>query len=171
MRDKKTRKLTLTAICAAGSVVLVFLASAMPTGQLGFTAIGSLFCAATVIEAGLAYGAAQFVVAAGLTLLLVPDKGVALLYALFFGYYPLVKSLAEQVKSQALGWIIKLAVLNAAFTALVLILGRGIVPDAMEKLPLAVLYIAANAVFVLYDIGVTKLIALYMDSISKFRKR
>ena len=41
-----------------------------------------------------------------LSLLLITDKEAALTYALFFGYYPLIKDVMEKLP-KALGWVLK----------------------------------------------------------------
>ena len=151
---------------AAMTVALLYIASVFPTGQLGFVAVTSLFTIAVVIEAGLVYGILVYVCCAVLAFLIVPLKGAAILYALFFGYYAVIKSIAERMKTKALSWAFKEIVFLAALSVVWLVF-RSVVfsPEraAMSTLPV---YIAGLVVFTVYDIGLTRLIGYYMARIS-----
>ena len=69
-----TKKLTLSALFTALSVVFLNLASVMPTGQLGFAAVTTLCGAGAVIEAGVAGGLGVFAATSVLGLLIIPEK-------------------------------------------------------------------------------------------------
>ncbi|MBQ8974680.1 MAG: hypothetical protein IJ072_03015 [Oscillospiraceae bacterium] len=166
----KTKSVALTAILAALSVLFIFLGGVFPSGQLGFAAAACLFGVAAVIEAGIVYGVMLYVVSAALALVIVPYKLPAILYAAFFGYYPVVKSAAERMKERPLEWVIKLAVMNAALTGLLLTVKSVFVPDVIASLPNAIIYVVFNVVFIIFDIGVSRLIALYMSRVSKHLK-
>ena len=157
----------MPAVMAALSVVFIYLASVFPTGRLGFVAVSSLFGIAAVIESGMIAGVMVYIVSSLLALLLVPNKLIALIYVMFFGYYPVLKSLAERVKSRVLEWAIKLAVFNGALTLMMLTIKGILIPQAAESIPMAVIYIGVNIVFAVFDFGVTKLIAFYLNRISK----
>lgn len=45
-----------------------------------------------------------------------PDKANALLYLLFFGLWPMLKSLLERIPAGLLEWLCKLAVFNAVLS-------------------------------------------------------
>lgn len=51
-----------------------------------------------------------------LGLFLLPDKGVALLYLIFLGLYPVVKNNIEGLRRLPLEWLCKLACFNAALS-------------------------------------------------------
>ncbi len=165
MRQNRTRKLTLTAVFAAFSTVFLYLASVLPTGQLGFLGVASLFGVAAVCEYGLAGGAFVFAVTALLGFFLVPDRMNVVLYVSFFGYYPILKALAEKCRVRAAEWAVKLAVFNAAVTV-DLLLYRSLFLDGKPG-PWLVLgvYALLNLVFVAFDIGVSRVISVYMAKI------
>ena len=102
--------------------------------------------------------------------LLLPSKDGALLYILFFGYYPIVKHLAERIKYKALSWALKLLVMNAALTALWLFLRRLFAPDVQALSPVLI-YLAANAAFCVYDIALSQLLILYAQRVSKYIRK
>ena len=167
----QTRTLSVTAISVAGAVVVLYMGTLFPAMHLTFAALAAVFVAVTVIEGGLQYGVLCFIATAILGLLLVPERTGALLYLTFFGAYPLVKSVAERQKAQVLGWIIKFAVFFLALTLYMTILRElmpGAIPFADRALPL--IYPAGAAAFLVYDIGMSRLIGLYLERIYKYKE-
>lgn len=98
----------------------------------------------------------------GTGLLLTPRKLIAAAYVLLFGLYPIVKYLIEcrlPVFTQLSG---KLAYFNIVLVLAAVLVGCGLFPQV--QMPgisrLAGLWIAANIGFIVYDIGLSKVIAL-----------
>jgi hypothetical protein len=151
----------------AFTAVLLYAASILPMERLGIVAVSSLFGIAAVIEAGLVSGIFVFSGSALICWLIVPYKPVVLLYALFFGYYPIIKSLAEKLRNKIIKWCVKLAVFNVALVLLWFLFGGLVFTPAIIKLGNALIWPAGNAAFVLYDIGLTKLIGFYINRLSK----
>ncbi|UOO36884.1 hypothetical protein IZU99_06235 [Oscillospiraceae bacterium CM] len=161
------RTVTVTAVMSALTLVFLYLANILPTGQLGMIAAASLFGVAAVIEGGMKAGIFVYLVSTGLAALFVPDKSAVLLYALFFGYYPVLKSLAERLKPVWLAWAVKLLVFNAVLTV-VLFLFKALVYDRfLPSVPVYLAYLAGSAVFVVFDIGLRRLIEFYIVRISR----
>jgi hypothetical protein len=164
---KRTRKITLSAVFTALTVLFLYLASALPTGQLAIIALSSLFGIAAVIEAGYAASIFVFAGSAVIGALILPNKPLMLLYVLFFGYYPVIKSLLEKMYSRVWEWVLKAAVFNAAVSAVWLIFRTIIFESDYQDIHTILVYVIGNIVFVLFDIGLSKLIGFYMIRISK----
>ena len=92
-----------------------------------------------------------------------------LLFAALFGLYPMVKSAAEKPRKRVLGYAVKLAFFNAAFTILYLTMAGALLASLPPALggALWVLYPAANVVFLLYDYGFSQLIAAYLRRVGR----
>ena len=101
MKFTKTWQVALGGVLAAGSLAVLWLACVVPSGQLGVTAVAGLFPVGAVLAAGRGAGLLCWAAASILGLLLLPDKGVALMYLVFLGLYPVVKSRLEQLKSRS----------------------------------------------------------------------
>ena len=165
--SKKTRKLTLSALFAALSVASLYIASVWPTGQYGIVAFASLFVAAAVIDIGPAYGFYVFIVSSALGMLILPNKAAPLLFILFFGYYPVVKSIVEKIGNRVVQWFLKLAVFNAALSVIYLFL-KDMLLGFSERIPgVFTIYLLGSAVFALYDYGFSNALRLYKERISK----
>lgn len=167
-RDHSAKKVAYPAILGALSLVLVYLGSIAPSGNWGIVAVAGLLPAAAVISVGLSSGFLCWLGVSILAFLLVPDKFCALMYAVLFGLYPMLKSLIEKLRRRPLEYVLKLVFFNAAFTVLYLTMRGALLaslPSALSAVWL--LYLAGNIVFLLYDFGFSKLIALYVARIHR----
>lgn len=169
---KRARPLALTAVLAALSLVLLYGSALSPAARLGLTAAAGLVPAGAVISAGLAYGFCCYGVTGLLGLLLVPVKGNVVLYLLFFGLYPMIKSLAERLRNPAAGWICKLAFFNLILALCCFGLRAVFLPFLPQALTSPrLIWLVGNGAFLIYDIGFSKLIALYIGRIDKVLRK
>lgn len=152
----------LVGVLDAGGLAVLWLACLVPSGYTGVTAAAGLFPVAAVLVAGRTAGYLCWAAIALLGLILLPNKTVALLFAVFLGLYPVVKSRVEQIGSLPAEWGLKLLCFNAAFAlfwfALRSLLGLSL-PEWLAGRAWLLLP-GANVVFVIYDVGLSKLIAL-----------
>lgn len=169
--DKRTRIISLAAIMTALSVVFLYLASFIPTVRLGFAAAASLFAIAAVIESGIVSSVFVFIGTSIISTLLLPDKTALLIYVLFFGYYPIVKSLAERIRSAVVTWIIKLGVFEVACSVIWFLFKNLIFNAKYLETNIILVYLFGTAAFVIFDIGLTRLIGLYIMKVSKNIKK
>lgn len=162
-------KVAVPALLGAISLIVLYGASIFPTGVWGLVALAGLAPCAAVASIGLPAGFLCWGGTSVLALLLLPDKFCALLFTVLFGVYPMVKALAERAK-RVLSWLLKLIFFNAAFTLLFLLMKTLLLaslPGALSGYGIPLLYLVVNAVFCIYDFGLTKLICLYITRIDK----
>ena len=164
----RIRKIALGGVLAALSTAILWLGSMLPGYAIPTAAVAGLVSAVAVIQSGIGTGAAVYAVTALLSLLLLPQKIPALWYLVIFGYYGVVKSILERLTGRILEWVLKAAVYTGAFLIL-----KYLLADAFraltDLLPLSVLplYAAGLAVFLLYDIGFSRLIGLYLRRVGR----
>lgn len=167
-KRSKSAKVAYPAILGAVSLILVYIASVVPSGNWGFVAIAGLLPAAAVISVGMKAGFLCWAGVSILALLLLPGKFCALLYAALFGLYPMVKALIERLRRRALEYVLKLVFFNAAFTLIYLMMKATVLDSLPSALGVTwILYIVANIVFLLYDFGFSKLIVFYIARIGR----
>lgn len=152
----KTRTISFVAVCSALSVVLLYVMSVMPTMRVAVCAVVSAATAVTVIRWGKKAGTIQYVVSSLLAFLLLPEKGVAAVYAIFIGHYPVCKSVIEGLNRLWLEWLLKIILFNLCFAAAYLLM----VSLTAVELPVgtAILFAGGNIVFIIYDMALTVLI-------------
>ncbi len=173
MKDS-AKKLAIAAMLAAVAVVLLCASSFIPTGRAAFAAVAGLVSAAALIECGMLHSVLCFAVSALLGIILTPDRTAAIMYAVFLGYYPIVKGIIEKKSgSRLIEWVLKLAAFNAALALLWFVYKFGFTEFNIKikgiLIPAAV--VAADVVFIIYDIGLSKLIYFYITRVSSRIKR
>ncbi|MBQ7047086.1 MAG: hypothetical protein IJN85_05040 [Oscillospiraceae bacterium] len=163
---KQTSKIALSAVISALSVALMALISVIPTLELALPAIAGAFTAVIIIEMNRKWAAAVWISVSVLSLLIVPNKEVAILYAAFFGIYPVLKSVLESKTPKWLEYLIKLLSFNVviflAYFLMMKLMNLEIEElETFGNLAIPLLLGAASVVFLLYDYAMTKLITLY----------
>lgn len=160
-RRKSTRKLTLSAILSALSVILLALGALVEVLDISMAVIASFAVILAVIELRGKYPYLIYAVTAVLSLVLLPMKTPAAMYALFFGYYPILKEKLERLPV-VLSWVLKIVIFNVAL-ALMVLLATVLVLPGFEMTGYAwVWLIVCTPVFVLYDVALTRLLTMYL---------
>lgn len=174
-RQNKTqsKKIAAGGILAAGSLAILWLACVTPAARMGLTAAAGLFPMAAVLAAGRTAGYLCWAAAGLLGFFLLPDKGVVLLYLGFLGVYPVVKSRIESLRNQAIEWALKLAFFNLMLL-LVWRLFQGMVfpdPPAWLAGSDVLLHGVGSIVFIVYDLGLSQLIAALQARLGYGKRR
>ena len=123
MRDS-AKKMARSAVAAALGFGILYLASVLPAARLAVLCVASVCVVLVQMSCGWKWALGCWAATALLSLLLLPSKGTAAVYAAFLGYYPLVKLAAERIGKPLLRWGCKILAFNAAFAALFSWAGR-----------------------------------------------
>lgn len=164
----KSRKVAFGGIIAALSLVLMLLTGVLPFGTYALPAISGILLTAIVIEFGIPWAIGVYAGVSVLSFLLVSDKEAALYYTLVLGVYPILKSFFERIRIKWLSIVLKLVYFNiiavATFYISVYLLSVPIESFSLFGVNMPLLFlILGNAVFIAYDICVTRLISAYLN--------
>lgn len=163
----------------AALALVCLLLTVFPFATYSLPLLASVFLMPVVIECGKRWALVVYIAVGLLALLVVPDMEARLLFVFFFGYYPIVKSWAEQ-RPRVVEWLCKLGLFNAAVVlAYVVLSAVGFSLSAFSfpgvALPLwvflAAFLLAGNVIFILYDIGLTRLLPLYFSRFQPLLRR
>lgn len=166
----KSGKIALGGLLTALGVVLMFLTGLIPIGTYALPAIAGVLLIVAVIEIGAKWAWMIYGAVAVLSLLFAADKEAALLFVLFFGYYPVLKSFLERISNKVLSWISKFAVFNVAVVAC-FFLAVNFLQLPEDSFTVFGIYlpwvflILGNAVFLIYDIALSGLVATYVEKL------
>ena len=165
---KNSAKITICAISAALAAMFM-LTSYFPYLTLAIPGIAGLFMLMPLVEIGVGYAFLAYGVSAGIVLISAEPEA-ACIYVFFLGYYPILKSLVEKLKSRVLEWILKIAILNLAIFAVYMVttfVFRISIDDLGElgKYGAYIFVATCNGVFVAYDFAVSRMGQLYMIKI------
>lgn len=164
----KSRKIAFGAVIAALSLVLMLLTGIIPVGTYAFPCFAGVLLTAIVIDFGIPWAISVYAGVSVLSFLIVSDKEASLYYVLILGIYPILKSLFERIKLKWLGFMLKLLYFNlmAVIAFFISIYVLSVPAESFSifgvNMPLVFLLLG-NAVFVVYDICVTRLIYLYVN--------
>ena len=162
---KQNVKITLCGITVALSVVFMLL-SYFPYFTYAVPAITGLLTMMLVIEINVKWAFAAYLAASVLVFIFAEPES-KLMYICLFGYYPILKALIERINRPVIEWLLKLAEFNAAALLIYMMFAEmfGVSTQDFGVLGKYDAYIflgLANAVFVLYDITVSRLSGTYM---------
>lgn len=170
----KTKNTAVCGLMTALSVVLMMLTTLIPVFMYVIPIVTGIIVLFVADVSNKKWGAGVYFSTAFLSILLITDKEAALTYALFFGYFPLIKESIEKLP-KALAWILKIVLFNIAAV------GIGVISfyvfgisgdeyDEFGKFTIPILLIMANVAFVLYDFCLTKNRFLLIRFSEKFEK-
>lgn len=168
MRTKNTGRLALAGVLSALALVLL-LFTHIPTATVALAALAGVCGIPVVVELGYRAGLLHFAAVALLGVLLALTAEGTGMYLAFFGWYTVFKAYLE---SQNLPRVIEWAVKLTAFTAAVAAYGTVwlfildmALPTGFRWWMIAPAAVLLWAVFVVYDIALTGVVATYHSRI------
>lgn len=178
---RQSSKIALGGIVAALSVVLMLL-TAIPSMTFVLPAIAGVLLMIMVVEVNKGWAFMVFVAVSLISVFIVPDRMASVMYILFFGYYPILKALMESKLPRTVETILKFVVFNAsiivAYFLLTFVMGTPMLDLEFwqEKgvptgVLVAVAIIFADAVFLVYDLALSKLVDMYLNHWRRHFKR
>lgn len=171
---KTVNKITLSAVLAALSAVLM-LVSYFPYLTYAVPAVAGLFIMVVVIEINCKWAFLSYLSASFLTFLFAETES-KLMFICFFGFYPIIKCLIESINKPVIELLIKLVVFNICVITIYKLLAQIFMVTfedftVLKQYGEIILLVAANLVFVIYDISVSRMAAFYSETIhSKIAK-
>ena len=161
-------------ICSLG-VVVILLGGLFPFLEFTVPAIAGVLLILLITEYGYKWALFSYVIISLLSLIVAAFRMESvLLFIAFFGYYPILKSKLETLKSRVLQMIFKYICFNFAvisFYALTYYIFKlsFIIEQFKDisKIMLPVLLIMANVTFLFYDIVISRLTYIYVQRVRK----
>ena len=124
------------------------------------------------VELGTKAAVTAYTTVAILSLFIVPDREAAMMFIFFFGYYPILKSTIEKMKSSVLKFMAKYLIFNISiFSAYWIIIYlfsmRYILEEFGGNMLLTITVLMANIAFYVYDKALVIFKILYINRIRK----
>lgn len=165
------RKIALTGILSAFIIIVLVIESIAPTGRLGFYILAGFIQSVVVLECGIKWGWASYLISSAAGLLVIPEKLNILPYIMFIGIYTLLKFHIESLRRVWLEILLKFAAFNLFLWPAWSIV-KVFLPPALTKGTMVVVAgIASQLAFAIFDILFTAWIRFYFEKIApKVRK-
>ena len=161
---KKSVKITFCAISSALSVVVIMLGY-FPYFTYAAPAVAGLFVILPLIEIGISYAFATYIISSVLVFLFAEPE-TKILFLLLFGYYPILKAIIEKISKQFIEWALKISAFSLSVSLMYLVFKYLTDIDVSDFGPLgkygAVIFIVlCYAAFILYDVAISRISMLY----------
>lgn len=168
VRVSATKRMAVCAMMTALGVALMLLGGVL---ELGMYAV-PLFLSLALVPLGERYGrkyhALVYAAISLLSFLLVPNPEENLMFAGFFGWYPILRPSLQKL-GKPLRWAVKLLLFNGAVIAMEWLLMTLIAPEAMGGVWLYVLLAMGNVTFIAYDHLIPRTDVLMKRLFGRFR--
>lgn len=172
-----TKKITLCGMVASLSIVIM-LTSYFPYLTYAIPALAGIFMMVPLIECGVSWSVGTYIASSAI-IFITGETEAKLLYVLFLGYYPILKSIIERINKQAVEWVLKFICFNVAAVAFYYVSSMVFAVSFDDfgewgRYGALIFLVLCNAVFVLYDIGISRVASYYMfklhDKVKKIVK-
>ncbi len=163
--------------------VVILIPTALEVFVYALPAFAGMLIMFSVIELDKKWAFGIYTAVSVLSLMLVPNKEAAVLYAAFFGYYPILKAILESKLPKIPEYILKFAVFNiaiiGAYAVLIKVLGMpfdelmGIEGETgfIVQYMFPIMLVLGNITFAVFDIALTRVVTAYLRVWQKkFRK-
>lgn len=167
-KNKSASSVAFGGIISALAVLLMFFTGIFPFATYALPALSGLLLVVIVIDHGLKWAWCVYAAISALVILITPDREAATMFVLFFGYYPILKSILERIKLRVVEYVLKFAIFNVAMVVAYLLIIHVLgIPDILEefgelgKYGVWIMLGLGNIVFILYDITISRLICIY----------
>ncbi len=164
MSMKRTKKLALASILTALAIIFLFAGSVLQTLDLSASAIASIVVLISFIELGKKWASAVYVAASILSLVLLPYKTAALIFALFAGYYPILKEPLNRICPKWLSYLARIVCFNV-FIVIAVFFFSNLLLTTETTLLKWMIYLVSNLTFVLYDFALERISVTYFRKI------
>lgn len=165
--SRDVRKIALSGILMALTVIVLYAATVVPTNRLSLYAISSFFVSVVVMEYGAKSGWLFFAATGLLALAVVPAKLELIPYFIFFGVYGIIKYYIESLNRLALEYGLKLLFFNVSIGAAALLVKEFFLSSIKTDFPWLIVILAGEVVFIVYDYAYTLIIRYYREKIRK----
>ena len=166
-----SKTIALAGMLSALAVVFLLLGAMVELLDLSAAAMASLVVMVAIIELGKGRACGVYAVSALLSVLLFPQTATVA-FAMFLGYYPILKVFLDRIKPLLLQYAAKLLCFNAflllAFWLIKKLIGAE---SAWLEGSLWMLFLLGNANFLVFDFALAKLALFYIVKIkNRMRK-
>ncbi len=171
---KKAKKIALCGMVSALSVVLMLVSSFAPVLMYVLPVLSGYLVWYVSIAISKKYALGVYFSTSILSLILLTDKETALAYALFFGFYPIIRDFLNKLP-KAISVILKFIVFNvcAILVGFFGVLLFGVSAEEYSefgKWTIPILLALANLMFIMYENTMNKLRFLLEEIVKKTRK-
>lgn len=161
---KKTKKLTVSALCAAMCVAIMSVGSLIQSLDISLALVASLVVMVVEVEYSVKTALAVYVTAALLSFLL-PEKSPAVLFLCFLGWYPISQKKLNMMRP-ILGYVVKFFLFNFVLVGLLAL--SAFVTGTLDAMWVNITFVVlGNICFYMYDFLLDRFFLFYLLKIRR----
>lgn len=161
----KAKELTVSAALTALTIVILYLNLLLPISTISILTLASALIPVALIRGSIKSSILVYISSSLIAFFILPIN-ITLLYVLFFGIYGIVKYFIEKINKLPIEIILKIIFFNIILVLSIFVF-NSIIAIEIIKLPIYLLFIVAQPVFLIYDYALSLLISFYLDRIHK----
>lgn len=163
-----TKRVALCGILSALATVILFLGGLFPLATFTAPALAGILLWPVGLEFNLQSGLMAWIVVGLLSLFIVPDKEMSLIFLFFLGFYPQIKGKLDKIRRKPLEWLSKMALffvsVSSMYGLILFLFPIGEIAEEFkdaESLFLIALAALAALTFILYDLCLDRIRLVY----------
>lgn len=167
-----SKRIAFSGLISALSLIALALSGIFPYAEYTCPALAGILLISIVIEVNKRTALLAYFAVSILGFFIVPNKEAVLLFIAILGYYPIIKSRLEQIKSVVAEWVLKIVLFNVAamvaYAAVIYVFKLDDILKAFGELGqygALIFLVLGNVAFVIYDIAITRIIWFYINKI------
>lgn len=161
----KSKELTVSAALTALTIVILYLNLLLPISTISILTLASALIPVALIRGSIKSSILVYISSSIIGFFILPIN-ITLLYVLFFGVYGIIKYFIEKINKLPLEIFLKIIFFNIILVLSIFVF-NSFVTIEITKLPMTLLFIVAQPVFLIYDYALSLLISFYLDRIHK----
>lgn len=172
MRTSKSGKIAFCGISGAIILLLMLLGNIIPIATYAVPCLAAILMMIVMYECGEKNAWLLYIAVSLLSLILISDKELMMLYILLMGFYPMVKCHIDRLNRRIFRIIIKLLLFNTAISAIYFILlivfpVNEIAAEfaAAGTIINALMILIGNVIFFMLDIVLNKMHFIYVKKL------
>lgn len=161
----KAKELTVSATLTALTIVILYLNLLLPISTISILTLASALIPVALIRGSIKSSILVYISSSIIGFFILP-MNIILLYILFFGIYGIIKYFIEKINKLPIEIIFKIIFFNIILVLSIFVF-NSFVAIEVTKMPMLLLFIVAQPVFLIYDYALSLLISFYLDRIHK----
>ena len=149
--SQKTYRLSLSLMCAAMTLVCLYIATLLSGGRLALYFLAGMLTIPLISEKELGTSILMFGGTYLFSLLLVPDFTSSLPYLLLFGHYGIVWYFCGKTKDKLTAYVLRLVYCNIGMVLIYFFASQTVMDGFLAGIPMAWRIVLAQAAFLAYD--------------------
>lgn len=166
----KTKRMAMSGLLLALTIIFLYLESILPTARLSIYALSSFMVSIITINYSHKAGWIFYIASCLLAIIVIPDKIGLIPYIAFFGAYGIIKYYIEKLGKRLPEYLLKLLFYNLVLLLGLLFMREFLLESVNFSGSLWVLVALSEIVFLIYDYVYSLFIGFYISRLSRYFK-